>query len=104
MPGSEIRDKDVFSQVQLWLIEEDPTARSSAPASKGWPQFLTQDGRGVRVRASGSWEEMELASQHLSDLVRRCREDILVRRLLGCGRDHRSSLTAPGSPRHAQSN
>jgi hypothetical protein len=59
--------------VQLGLEEDEPTAGSPAPALERRPELFSQRRRRGRVRFGGPWEEVELAVDHLGDLVRRCR-------------------------------
>ena len=81
-PSGEVRNQHVFSQVQLWLVENPPTAGASVAELEGRHERGPGCGQRQRVETAGAWLEHQVTVEDLRDDVRRSREDVIVGSLL----------------------
>jgi hypothetical protein len=96
-PAGEIRHEHVVAEVQLGLVDDQPAARAVTSAIERTAELDAEDRRGARMRERRPRRGVELAVEHLRDVMLRDRNEIVVSgAFLQRLRGHGTSLT-PGA-------
>lgn len=94
-PPREIGNENVRGQVNLGLIQNDPSAWSASSTVKGTPQVGAESGGDFGVWQRRTWMRVEHPEQDLTHDIRGQRFDVGVGRRRGCGlRRHLPYLSA----------
>lgn len=91
-PACEVGNQNVGVEVNLRLVEDDPSARAAAPSVERPHERGAQVGRGARMPKPRSGVRVKLASDDLPHYIGGQRTEVGVGGEPGCGRGHPFSV------------